>query len=262
MNLKALLTYLLKEDTTDEEERTGTGSGNTKDAEKVASGANVIANSGGTTDENDEDFEHDDQEYDDTLPNANLDNPDASPRGLRRIFSRVLSSVLPHPSDEEEIQAYIPHYRILPIASGIIIPFCILLEIPGLTEHWYILTDGSTIIASKPNPPLIDVGMALSLLCAVLANACLIFRFLEMRIKTMTILCTLFLSIHGKLTITYLARRDTHIVFRYYQRRCSRCIRSDKGWVRVRAAILDDFMFYNRVHVHERDPHYRSHSNF
>lgn len=213
MNLKALLTHLLKEDTPDEEERADAPQtfqatpsqdpGNTKGSAKVASDAGVISRSGGTADEDDVDSEHDDnQEYDDTRSNVDLDNQDASPRGLRRICSRILSSVFPSPSDEEEIQTYIPHYRILPILSGIAIPFCILLEIPGLTAKWYIRTDGSTIVASKPNPPLFDVGIALSLVCAVLANVCLVIRFLERRIKTMTILCTLFLSIHGKLTNT------------------------------------------------------------
>lgn len=197
MDLKAFLTNLFKADTPDKEEHASQDSGYTMGFEKLGGDAGVIARSGGTTDEDDVDLEHDD-----SLPNADLDNQDASPRGLRRIFSRILSSVFPSPSDEEELQAYIPHYRTLPILSGIIIPFCILLEIPGLTAHWYIRTDGSTIVASKPNPPLFDVGIALSILCVVLANACLVLRFLETRIMTMTILCIVFLSIHGKLTNT------------------------------------------------------------
>ena len=212
MNLKALLTHLSKEDTPDEEERAGAPQKaqgtpsqdprNIKDSEQVGIDG---GQSGGTTDEDDVDLEHDDdQEDDDTLPNVDLDNqPDAGPRGPRRIFSRILSSIFPSPSDEEEIQAYIPHYRILPILSGIIIPFSILLEIPGLTADWYIRMDGSTVVPSKPNSPLLDVGIALSMFCAVLANICLVVRFLERRIKAMTILCVLFLSIHGKLTITF-----------------------------------------------------------
>jgi potassium channel subfamily K len=198
MKLKVLLTHLLKKDTPDEEERADA-------PQKVQATPVGIDAGGGTTDEDDVDLEQDDdQEYDDALPNVDLDNqPNASPRGLRRTFSGILSSIFPSPSDEEEIQAYIPHYRVLPILSGITIPFCILLEIPGLTADWYIRTDGSTIVASKPNPPLLDVGIALSISCAVLANICLVIRFLERRIKTMTILCTLFLSIHGKLTVTF-----------------------------------------------------------
>jgi len=217
MNLKALLAHLLKEDTPDEEERgdarqefqtpPSQHSRNTEDSENLGIDAGVAVQRGGTTDEDHPDVEYNDnQEYDDTLPNVDLDNqPNASPRSSRSFFSRILSSIFPSPSDEEEIQAYIPHYRVLPIFSGITIPFCILLDIPGLTADWYIRTDGSTVVASKPNPPLLDAGIALSLLCAVLANVCLVVRFLEKRIKTMTILCILFLSIHGKLTIAFLA---------------------------------------------------------
>lgn len=215
MNLKLLLTHLLKEDAPDEEERADAPQKvqatpsqdprNTKDSDEVGIGAGVTAQSGETTDEDDVDLERDDdQEYDDTPPNVDLDKqPNASPHGLRRIFSGILSSIFPSPSAEEEIQAYIPHYRVLPILSGIAIPFCILLEIPGLTADWYIRTDGSTVVSSKPNPPLLDVGIALSIFCAVMANVCLVIRFLERRIKMMTILCTLFLSIHGKPTVTF-----------------------------------------------------------
>lgn len=222
MNLKALLTHLLKQDAPDEEgcpdvpqtfHATPSQDSNPRDSEKVGSDAGVIAHGDETADEDDADSEHDDnQEYDDTHPNVDLDDQDAGPRGLRHICSRILSAVFPSPSDEEEIQAYIPHYRILPILSGITIPFCILLEIPGLTAQWYIRTEGSTIAASKPNPPLLDVGIALSIFCAVLANLCLVVRFLERRIKTMTILCTLFLSIHGKLTSTCPTSRHCHCV--------------------------------------------------
>jgi len=211
MDLKALLAHLLKEDIPDEEKRVeapqkfqvtpSQHSRNTGNSENAGVDVGVAAQRSGTTDEDDEDV---DQERDNTLSNVDFDNqPNASPHSSRPIFSRVLSSIFPSPSDEEEIQAYIPHYRVLPILSGIIIPFCILLDIPGLTEDWYIRTDGPAVIAGKPNPSLLDVGIALSLLCAVLANVCLVVRFLEKRIKTMTILCVLFLSMHGKLTIAF-----------------------------------------------------------
>lgn len=216
MNLKAFLSHLLKKDTPDEEEcvdvpqksQTAASqvSTRTKDPEKVGIDAGVTEQTDLTSREDDGSLEHNDdnQEYDDALPDVDLEvQPDTSPRGPRRLFSRIFTFICPSPNDEEEIQAYIPHYRILPIFSGITIPFCILLDIPGLTADWYIRTSGSTIIASKPNPPLLDAGIALSLLCAVLANLCLVVRFLERRIKTMTILCTIFLSIHGKLTVIY-----------------------------------------------------------
>ncbi|KAI9568053.1 hypothetical protein HD554DRAFT_813349 [Boletus coccyginus] len=212
MNLKALLAHPLKEDIPDEKKRVEASqkfqvtpsqhSRNARDSENVGVDAGVAAQRGGATDEDDVDL---DREHDDTLSNVDLGNqPNASPSSSGPILSRILSSIFPSPSDEEEIQAYIPHYRVLPILSGITIAFCILLDIPGLTEDWYIRTDGPAVVAEKPNPPLLDAGIALSILCAVLASVCLVVRFLEKRVKTMTILCILFLSIHGKLTISFL----------------------------------------------------------
>lgn len=267
MNLKALLTNLLKEDTPDEEERADApqiarvtsahGLQNAEDSEKAGIDAGAAARSDDPTGEDDEDSEHDeDQEYDDSLPMVALnDQQEARTWGPRRIFTRVLSSIFPSPSDEEEIQAYIPHYRILPILSGIAIPFSILLDIPGLTADWYARTNGTTVVASKPNPPLLDVGVALSLLCAVLANLCLVIRFLERRVKTMTILCIVFLSIHGKLTLIFPCR-DPIMTFRYDQRCCSCCIRINEGRLLVQPGILADTVLYDCVHIHERDPHH------
>ncbi|KAF8122573.1 hypothetical protein EV363DRAFT_1274492 [Boletus edulis] len=212
MNLKALLTHLLKEETPDEEERADApqnsqvtppqNSQYAKDSEGVGADASGVGQSGGTANEDNADLDHDDdQEYDD----VDLDEqPDASPRGPRRIFSRILSTIFPSPNNEEEIHAYIPHYRVLPILSGTIIPFCILLDIPGLTADWYARPSGSTT-AAKYNPPLLEVGIALGLVCAVLANMCLVVRFLERRIKTMTILCAVFLSIHDTINVAALA---------------------------------------------------------
>jgi hypothetical protein len=71
------------------------------------------------------------------------------------------------------------------------------LEVPGLTDHWYIRTEHNQTIEFRPNPSLLNVGLGISLACAVLANMCLITRFLEKRVKTMTILCTIFLTVHG-----------------------------------------------------------------
>lgn len=273
MNLKELLTHLLKEDTPDVEERgdaqqtsKATSSQDlrdTQESEKVANDAGSVSPSGGTIDDDDVASEHDDDdEYDDALPNVDFDTqPEDGPHGLRSVLSRIWSTVFPSPSNEEEIRAYIPNYRILPIISGIIIPFCILLEIPGLTAHWYIRTEGSTIVTTKPNPPLLDAGIALSIFCAVVANLCLVIRFLEKRIKTMTILCTVFLSIHGKLTVLVLHSNSATLI-RYYQHCRSRCVRGDKvGRLHIRTGILDDSMFHDRVHVHERHPHHRSYSN-
>ncbi|EGO03438.1 hypothetical protein SERLA73DRAFT_45542, partial [Serpula lacrymans var. lacrymans S7.3] len=115
-------------------------------------------------------------------------------------WSRFTNSVFP-PSDDD-IESYIPHYRYTPIISGIIIPFAILLEIPGLTEKWYIRTQKGHIVDTQPNPAILDVGLGFSIGCALIANICLIIRFLEKRVKTMTILCTVFLTIHDVINIT------------------------------------------------------------
>jgi hypothetical protein len=98
---------------------------------------------------------------------------------------------------KEDINSFIPNYRITPIISGIVIPFSILLELPGVTEHWYIRTEYNKTIESRPNTEILNVGLGVSVACAVIANICLIMRFMEKRVKTMTILCTTFLTIHG-----------------------------------------------------------------
>jgi potassium channel subfamily K, other eukaryote len=109
-------------------------------------------------------------------------------------FQKVKNFIFP---PREDIDSFIPNYRHTPIISGLLVPFSILLEIPGLTEHWYIRTDNNQIVESRANPVLLDVGLGISLACAVIANMCLITRFLEKRVKTMTILCAGFLTIHG-----------------------------------------------------------------
>jgi potassium channel subfamily K, other eukaryote len=105
-------------------------------------------------------------------------------------------------TSEEEVEDYIPNYRLIPILSGLIIPFSILLEIPGLTEHWYIRTEGNDIVETHPNTVILNVGLAISMVCALLANVALIARFLEKRVKTMTFICVIALTIHGASRVT------------------------------------------------------------
>ena len=79
--------------------------------------------------------------------------------------------------------------RYLPILSGLIIPFAILLEsgsplyspnpnphrnlsVPGLTSHWYIRTDGYVTVETQENPPILYAAMAISITLAVIANIC------------------------------------------------------------------------------------------
>ena len=90
-------------------------------------------------------------------------------------------------------------YRFLPIISGILIPFSILLSIPSLTDRWYIRTDANNMtIESRPNSLLLNLGMGFSMACSVLANICIIVRFTERKVLGMTWLCILFLTLHGE----------------------------------------------------------------
>ncbi|KAF8324297.1 uncharacterized protein EI90DRAFT_3129999 [Cantharellus anzutake] len=74
-----------------------------------------------------------------------------------------------------------PKYRWLPIISGLLVPFSILLEIPGLTEHWYVRWDKATqtAIEYRKNSFALTLGLATSIACAGFANAALMLRFLE-----------------------------------------------------------------------------------
>ncbi|EIN08970.1 voltage-gated potassium channel [Punctularia strigosozonata HHB-11173 SS5] len=102
---------------------------------------------------------------------------------------------------DDEKNEVVPKYRYTPLVSGIAIPFCILLQIPGLTEHWYIRTYGNQIVETRANPAILDVGICLSMASAVLASMCLIVRFLEKRVLLSTILCLGFLTFHDTINI-------------------------------------------------------------
>jgi len=91
-------------------------------------------------------------------------------------------------------------YRILPIFSGIMIPFSIMLLIPSLTGHWYIRTGARNVVVQvQSNPLLLQLAMGISMGCGIIASACLVVRFAERNVKLMTHLCILFLSLHGRL---------------------------------------------------------------
>lgn len=113
------------------------------------------------------------------------------------LYSRIKAYIWPPREQSAEYDILIPNYRWTPIMSGIIIPFSILLEIPGLTERWYIRTEGFQTVETKPNPVILDVALAFSILCALIANVSLVLRFLEKRVQTVTLLCIVFLTIHG-----------------------------------------------------------------
>lgn len=112
------------------------------------------------------------------------------------FYSRVKSFIFP-PEDPEALEQCVPTYRYTPIIAGIVIPFSILLGIPGLTAHWYIRTEANSIVQTKSNSAILDAGLGISLACALLANICLILRFLEKRVKTTTLFCIVFLTLHG-----------------------------------------------------------------
>ncbi|KAI0790498.1 hypothetical protein C8Q75DRAFT_806406 [Abortiporus biennis] len=117
---------------------------------------------------------------------------------VHSVYGKVKSFIFP---PEDDVEQWVPSYRVTPIISGVIIPFSILLEIPGIAEHWYIRTENNTIVETKPNSAILDVGLAFSLAFALLANMCLILRFLEKSVKANTLFCILFLTLHDIINI-------------------------------------------------------------
>ncbi|BGP65411.1 Potassium channel [Rhodotorula toruloides] len=104
--------------------------------------------------------------------------------------------------DSSEYHFVKPEFRDLPILSGLVCPFSVLLDIPGLTTRWYIRTEGYNIIETQPNPALLDVGQAISLAFGVVANAALVWRFLEHRPRICTWVAIVALTMHDALNIT------------------------------------------------------------
>lgn len=88
-------------------------------------------------------------------------------------------------------------YRILPIFSGLMIPFSIMLSIPSLTNQWYIRTEDNVTMENRSNSVLLQVTMGFSMACGILANACLVVRFAERCVKLMTLASIGFLTLQG-----------------------------------------------------------------
>lgn len=122
--------------------------------------------------------------------------PSSTSSRISRWWTNIKHMLDPRTSPSD-IESFVPHYRYLPIISGVVIPFSILLEIPGLTEEWYIRLEADQVVDRKPNTVILDVALALSVVFAVMANGCLIVRFMEKKVKYMTIACVVFLTIHG-----------------------------------------------------------------
>jgi potassium channel subfamily K len=108
-----------------------------------------------------------------------------------------VKEVLFGPLQDREEFFKLPTYRRAAIISGNLIPFSILLEVPGLTENWYVRTDGHQIVESSKNPPWVIASLSISLALAVLANIALVYRFLERHPKRSTIISIIALTIHG-----------------------------------------------------------------
>ena len=183
------------------------------------------------------------------------------------ILSRARTFFFPKPQPGETAR-YVPYYRYSPIISGVVIPFSILLELPGLTEHWDIRTEANKTIESRPNPAILDVGLAFSMACAVFANICLILRFSEKWVKATTLFCILFLTFHGtSVTIGDFVRVGTHLCHRcnqYCDCDCVRCYSPGRRWLHLWAVFLDDVVLDCRFYHHESQPHcrLRSHQGF
>ncbi|KAF8520938.1 hypothetical protein BU17DRAFT_46135 [Hysterangium stoloniferum] len=121
--------------------------------------------------------------------NVNSQRPKAR-AVLRRFWDFILQNDHIVPED------FIPNYRWLPILSAVTIPFSILLQIPGCTEHWYVRTLDNETVQSRPNPPILLAANVFAMMVALIANLCLIVRFLEKRVKQMTIIAICLLGLH------------------------------------------------------------------
>ena len=127
------------------------------------------------------------------------DNSPSENGGAKRGYLARLKAIIFPPQGEDKA---LSNYRILPIISGLVIPFSILLEIPGLISPWYIRTDGNVVVETRSNPPLLEIGLAFSMFFAVVANLSLICRFLEKGPVLVTTLITIAsLTTHGNVSL-------------------------------------------------------------
>lgn len=140
-----------------------------------------------------------------TVDRKSTFNTDDSLNAHKAWYTKVKDYIFPPEESESALEKFVPNYRWTPIISGVVVPFALLLEIPGLTEHWYIRTEGNTVVESKPNSAILDTGLAISMACGLFANICLVLRFLETRVKTVTIMTMAFLTIHGAFTFNPLS---------------------------------------------------------
>ncbi|KDN52470.1 hypothetical protein K437DRAFT_254252 [Tilletiaria anomala UBC 951] len=108
----------------------------------------------------------------------------------------------------EEIEEFaLRIYRKTPIFSGVMAPFAIMLEVPGLTSKWYVRTPTPGIsVVYQDNPALLDVGLAISMGSAIIANIFIILRFLELlRPRFSTVVAVIFLTFHDIINVMALS---------------------------------------------------------
>ncbi|KAM0754917.1 voltage-gated potassium channel [Meredithblackwellia eburnea MCA 4105] len=110
-------------------------------------------------------------------------------------------SMAPTVATSEPDEEYQVKHRYLPIFSGLVCPFSVLLDIPGLTERWYIKTEGYDIIETQPNPIILDIGLAFSVTFGIIANAALITRFLERKPRISTLIAIGALTVHDLINV-------------------------------------------------------------
>jgi len=163
----------------------------------------------GETGAGDDDDDEADDEQDDSGAASPMQGDEAESELSLNLFGRVRQRcarfwhfvLQTGPNGDCDGLEHLPNYRWLPIFSGIVIPFSILLEIPGLTEHWYVVTENNVPVLSRPNGGLLDTGLGVSMACALIANLAIINRFLEKRVRTSTLVAVVALSIHDIINI-------------------------------------------------------------
>ncbi|GAA5984694.1 hypothetical protein JCM10908_003463 [Rhodotorula pacifica] len=181
-----------------------------KAIERLAS-SNRTSETGDTPDQDDT-TEDEEAAAEELLDEEEAEDEEAAeePKGVTGLLSSVLRWRQHHqaPAKDAETAEHgpldplaTPDTRLLPILSGLACPFSVLLEIPGLTESWYVKTYGYTIIDTRPNPVLLDVGLAISLALGIAANVFLVARFLEFRPKRFTIAAIVALTLHDAINI-------------------------------------------------------------
>lgn len=77
-------------------------------------------------------------------------------------------------------------------------------------EHRYVRSVNGFIVATHPDPPLLTIGLSISLFCAVLANILLLFRLLGSQERWTTLISLIFLFIHFVINLVALVVFAVH----------------------------------------------------